>query len=664
MRFNLTSLPVEIARSAREFLYHYGHKCAGTDSETAEITAETGIPSVILRWIPDKSVSSLRVAYDGSSLVISGQQAVHFYRGLHLALMEKALEQRETFEITEKIAFDETGIMLDCSRNAAPALPFLKEVIRLCAACGIGQLYLYMEDLYEIPEEPYFGAFRGRYKREELQELDAYGRNFGVELIPTIQTLAHLHTYLRWNQSARYRDTEDILLAGSPDTEMLVRRMIRNASMPFSTKKIHVGMDEAAMLGLGQYLRNNGYRERYRIMTDHLEMVCRICEELGVEPMMWSDMFFRLKSPSGGYYDLPEDTEFILSDAQPGAKIQIPGNLSLVYWDYYHHDGSDYEKNIRLHRKLTDRIVFAGGGWTWNGLSPNYRKAERTLAEGVRACREQGIRKLFCTFWFDNGAETPVRTLFFSALYFARLCYPPEKEDTERKTLADIHFNKWLELLTGYSPEAWRILDKFDSPAGILPDNECADNPSKFLFYQDVMLGLFDEQTKGMGLDKYYRGLAKELELVTEGRAETPEKELFIYYRTVAQLLAEKAELGTEIRQTYLENDRKKMKKLCEKTGFCVEKVREMKELRGKIWFEECRPFGYEVLDIRFGGVAVRLESARRRLEAWISGEVEHLEELEEDRLPYAVDRQNKDHRLCAAPLWEYIVSAGNMAGI
>lgn len=95
-----------------------------------------------------------------------------------------------------------------------------------------------------------------------------------------------------------------------------------------------------------------------------------------------------------------------------------------------------------------------------------------------------------------------------------------------------------------------------------------------------------------------------------------------------------------------------------------MEKVREMKELRGKIWFEECRPFGYEVLDIRFGGVAVRLESARRRLEAWISGEVERLEELEEDRLPYAVDRQNKDHRLCAAPLWEYIVSAGNMAGI
>lgn len=663
MFFDLTSLPDEIACAARNFLCLYGHNCAETDSVTAKTAAGSGTDPVTIRWLPDEAASVLRVTFDGAVLSISGRQAVHFYRGLHLAMMEKALGKRIPFEQAEKTAFDEVGIMIDCSRNAAPALPLLKEVIRLCAACGIGQLYLYMEDMYEIPEDLYFGAFRGRYKKAELHELDAYGRSLGVELIPAIQTLAHLHTYLRWNKSARYRDTEDILLAGSRDTEELVRRMIRNASMPFSTKKIHVGMDEAAMLGLGRYLSLNGYRERYRIMEEHLEMVCRICGEQGLEPMMWSDMFFRLKSPAGGYYDLPEDTEFTLSDKETGEKIQIPGSLSLVYWDYYHHDRMDYEKNIHLHRKLTEKTVFAGGGWTWNGLSPNYRKAERTLEEGIRVCRDQGIKRVFCTFWFDNGAETPVRTLFCPALYFAQLCYPPEEQEAQ-KMRSNGQWNRWLELLTGYDGEAWLLLDKFDSPEGSLPDNENADNPSKYLFYQDVMLGLFDGQTKGMKLDEYYRSLAEKLETVTEGRAETPEKELFVYYRTLAQLLAEKALSGTEIRQAYLGNDREKMKKLCEKISFCVEKTGELKGLRGKIWFEECRPFGYEVLDIRFGGVAVRLESARRRLEAWIAGEIEHLEELEEERLPYAVDGQNREHRLCAVPLWEHIVSAGNMAGI
>ena len=668
MRFNLTSLPGEIACAAREFLYHYGHSCAESEPIVTESEASGCAAPAALHWFPDEGASFLRVEYDGASLDISGRQAIHFYRGLHLALMEDALTQREPFEKEERIAFDEVGIMLDCSRNAAPALPSLKEVIRLCAACGIGQLYLYMEDLYEIPEDPYFGAFRGRYKKAELQELDIYGRSLGVELIPAIQTLAHLHTYLRWNVSACYRDTEDILLAGSRDTEELVRRMVQNASMPFAAKKIHVGMDEAAMLGLGQYLRLNGYRERYEIMAEHLEMVCRICREMGLEPMMWSDMFFRLKSPTGGYYDLPEDEEFTLSDKQSGEKILIPGNLSLVYWDYYHHDSIDYEKNIRLHRKLTEKTVFAGGGWTWNGLAPNYRKAEKTLEEGIKVCRNEGIRRVFCTFWFDNGAETPVRALSCSALYFAQLCYPlkesEERSENEQKIRLQEQWDSWLELLTGYDKAAWLLLDKFDSPEGSLPDNENADNPSKYLFYQDVMLGLFDVQTEGMDLDEYYCGLAKELERVTEGRKETPERELFVYYRTLAQFLAEKAVLGSEIRRAYLGNDRETMKKSCEKIGFCVEKVKELKDLRGKIWFAECRPFGYEVLDIRFGGVAVRLESARKRLEDWISGKVERLEELEEERLPYAVDAENREHRLCAVPLWEHIVSAGNMAGI
>ncbi|EJW89797.1 glycosyl hydrolase family 20, catalytic domain protein, partial [gut metagenome] len=94
---------------------------------------------------------------------------------------------------------------------------------------GLNQIYLYMEDVYEIPEDPYFGAYRGRYRYEELKKLDEYGKNVGVELIPCIQTLAHLRTYLKWPQARKLRDTSDILLVGSKETEKFVRAMIQNA---------------------------------------------------------------------------------------------------------------------------------------------------------------------------------------------------------------------------------------------------------------------------------------------------------------------------------------------------------------------------------------------------------------------------------------------------
>ena len=46
----------------------------------------------------------------------------------------------------------------------------------------------------------------------------------------------------------------------------------------------------------------------------------------------------------------------------------------------------------------------------------------------------------------------------------------------------------------GDGREAWWLLDRFDNVPGAGKNNRYADNPSKFLLYQDVMLGLFDEQ--------------------------------------------------------------------------------------------------------------------------------------------------------------------------
>ena len=46
----------------------------------------------------------------------------------------------------------------------------------------------YTEDTYEVEGQPYFGAYRGKYTKDEIKELDAYASMFGVELVPCIQT--------------------------------------------------------------------------------------------------------------------------------------------------------------------------------------------------------------------------------------------------------------------------------------------------------------------------------------------------------------------------------------------------------------------------------------------------------------------------------------------
>ena len=263
-----------------------------------------------------------------------------------------------------------------------------------------------------------------------------------------------------------------------------------------------------------------------------------------------------------------------------------------------------------------------------------------------------------CTFWFDNGTETPVRTSFYSAIYFAQLCYDP-KIDYKK-------LDQWLVQLTGYNKDAYHLLDQFDSLEGVMKENKNADNPSKYMLYQDILMGLFDGQIAGTQQDlaKHYKQLAETLESLTKEENTSSMKPIFSYYATLAELLSEKSMIGIHIRKAYQQGEKEKLIALVAQIKSCISKISTLKEKREEIWFSECRPFGFEVLDIRLGGIKVRLESAERRIQSYLDGKVASIEELEEEMILYHEDVNDKNHKLCQGGFWQTMVSAGNIAGI
>ena len=68
----------------------------------------------------------------------------------------------ERFEICEKVSFETVGCMLDLSFGSAPTLKSLFDFLEYTALLGYNQIWLYMEDMYEIKERPHFGYLRGR----------------------------------------------------------------------------------------------------------------------------------------------------------------------------------------------------------------------------------------------------------------------------------------------------------------------------------------------------------------------------------------------------------------------------------------------------------------------------------------------------------------------
>ena len=97
--------------------------------------------------------------------------------------------------------FNTLGVMLDCTRNAVMTVEALKEYMLLLKKMGYNHVQLYTEDTYEVDGEELFGYNRGRYSQKELKELDDFAYSIGIELVPCIQTLAHLTATLRWKKS-------------------------------------------------------------------------------------------------------------------------------------------------------------------------------------------------------------------------------------------------------------------------------------------------------------------------------------------------------------------------------------------------------------------------------------------------------------------------------
>ena len=585
MIFRLKNVPEGYEKAAGELLKERGYAlCVPGEEKNA---GEGAVIDLRIELTEEKKVS---VSCADGSAVLSACDKAFVFRALMRLVRE--LEKRgseESFQVEEQVWLDRNGVMLDCSRNSVLTMDMIKWYIRFEALLGMNTMMLYTEDTYEVEEYPYFGAYRGRYSSEELHELAVYADQFGIEMIPCIQALAHLKNTLRWEAMAGMQDTDDILMVGESEVYRFVEACIRRATEPFLTKRVHLGMDEAWSLGLGKYLHKNGYHPKSEIMAAHLEQVAQICRKLGLEPMIWSDMYLRMSSQNNDYYDLPLDAD--LSGA-----VKPPADVALVYWDYYHTDENFYRQYLRMHSQLSDKVIFAGGGWVWNGVSPNLKGAKDTTEPAMRAVKEAGIREAVCTMWQDDGAETPMGAGLSSIVRFAEHGFAKEVSEEALK--------EQFEFLTGTSWEACEILGEFDRPQG----SAFYDNPSKYLLYQDVLIGLFDEQIRNWDVKSYYEGLRDRLlKALEEGmkrnctqkncmqilqRGGGYAEEVLSLYVCLADALSVKAPLGRKLHEAYEKKDRQSLAALAEKEiPLAMEKIRVYRDRREALWNRESRIF-------------------------------------------------------------------------
>ena len=255
--------------------------------------------------------SEIRICKNDDKVVFYLNKEYQLFRALTIL---KQLGNTD-FEYSEPVMFETCGAMFDGSQaSSLMNIKSCKKMMLYLASMGYNMMMLYCEDCYEIDGEPYFGNMRPRYSQKEFRLLDDYAYSLGIELIPCIQTLGHLTEAIKRPPYAEISDRPDILMAGDERVYALIDKMIKTMSECFRSKRIHIGLDEAFDLGLGNYLKKNGYHTREEIMTKHLVRVNEIVQKYNMKPMMWNDMFFRGRS---------KENEFMITIFILQKKIQI-----------------------------------------------------------------------------------------------------------------------------------------------------------------------------------------------------------------------------------------------------------------------------------------------------------------------------------------------------
>lgn len=544
------------------------------------------------------------------------------------------------FEATLTPTVARRGVMFDCARNAVMNVTTVKKYIAVLALTGYNYLELYVEDCLKVDGEASFGYMRGAYTKEEIKEIDAYAALFGMELTPCIQTLAHYNQLLCRPEYASICDKGDALLVGEKRTYTLIENILKTVSECFTSRNINIGMDEAMEVGRGRYYDKNGHADRHQLIVEHLKNVLALCRKYGFKPAMWSDMFFRAAF----------DGEYYVTEGNLPAEIiaEAPKDVQYIYWDYYHTDEKIYDHMLALHAQLDEKLCFAGGIWTWRGFAPYNEYTERTMRPALAACRRHNVQDIFMTLWGDNGGECARFSILSSVVFVAEeiLC---GKADADRVSAV-------TEVITGYTYEE---LKKLDLP-NILADSgkvETNVNPSKYLLFADPLVSFFDDYVQ----DDFDRKYEKHYRALDELAARTSRYAyLFRTQADLCRVLMKKATIGVRLKRAYDNGSIRELKAVAADVLQCIADTQRFYETFCAQWDQENKPFGFEVQDIRIGGLIMRLKHVYNRIGDYVSGKIARIDELEEPRQTLKIGKHEHEVSVLFND-YRRTVTAGNL---
>jgi hypothetical protein len=228
------------------------------------------------------------------------------------------------------------------------------------------------------------------------------------------------------------------------------------------------------------------------------------------------------------------------------------------------------------------------------------------------------------TIWGDNAPEGNHFSSLLGIQLYAEHCFS--------EVVDKVMWYSRFEFCAKCNPKAFEDLKLFDMPCGIKePDTIVNYNFSKYLLWQDPLLGLFDANIAELDLKTHYEKLANSMKVHAVSNPEY--KMFFEFYEAAAVALSVKADLGVTLRKLYKNGG--KLDDIRTNIVSAITVIKNLHRIHRDFWFLVNNPMGWEILDNRYGALLSRLETALVRFEQYFDGMITNIPELEEPRLYY-----------------------------
>lgn len=151
------------------------------------------------------------------------------------------------------------------------------------------------------------------------------------------------------------------------------------------------------------------------------------------------------------------------------------------------------------------------------------------------------------------------------------------------------------------------------------------------MFYSDPFYGFLDALVQDGVAEEYVRHVQRLESLSTESKFSY----IFESQAALCRFLSVKYPLGKRTRIAYRKGDKAELAEIVRDYRKAEDLLEDFCGAFQRLWYKENKPNGFEVQDLRLGGLARRLRSCRERLICYLNGKMECIAELEEDILSF-----------------------------